>query len=54
MRGRPGSNGSTTTVTDSDTEEEGKDDPEESFKKENKYREPPVVPIYVQQTRCLK
>jgi hypothetical protein len=35
-----------TTVADSDTEEENDDDLKESFEEENKYREPPAVPMY--------
>ena len=35
-----------TTVADLDSEEEDDDNPEEAFEEENKYREPPVEPMY--------
>ena len=35
-----------TTVADSDSEEEYRDDPEEAFDDKNIYREPPAEPMY--------
>ena len=43
-----------TPVADSDFEEEYDDDPEEAFDEENRYREPPVEPMYnVQILKCM-